>query len=278
MDRGMALFFNSLLAQFQIDPASVRLLRHQDRRGRSPYELWRDSRSDFDLYQHSQSVSNRAKLLAPRWAAFVVPPSGETLFAGMYRCCYRGVNELENVWTHAQGSDPPGTCDIYDLELDERFSDLAGRLVIDWGGSERAWVQRADNQNKVIVALRETFKEPDFPGFLRFAEPLSKIGALPVSWIESLKASRGVYLLTCPRTQEQYVGSATSADGFYGRWLGYVATNHGGNVALKSRDPSDYQVVILEVAGSFATAAEIIDMETLWKRKLQSREMGLNRN
>jgi hypothetical protein len=34
----------------------------------------------------------------------------------------------------------------------------------------------------------------------------------------------------------------------------------------------------LEVAGSAATFEEIIAMEVLWKRKLQSREMGLNKN
>lgn len=49
-------------------------------------------------------------------------------------------------------------------------------------------------------------------------------------------------------------------------------------MGLKSRDPSDYQVSILEVAGSAATVEEIREMEKLWKQKLQSREMGLNRN
>ena len=277
----MALLFNSLLTQFGIEASKVRLLRHKDSRahkGCSPYEMWRDNRPAFEFYQHSQSIENRAKLRAEYWAAFVVPGSGETLFAGFYGCQHRGVNEHENVWRHAPGSDAPGTCDLYDLVRDERFADLEGRLVIDWGASERAWVQRADNQNKTIVELRTAFKEPDFPGFLRFAEPLSKIESLPLSWVTSLRATRGVYLLTCPRTQEQYVGSAYGEDGFYGRWLAYVANSHGGNVELKSRDPSDYQVVILEVAGSFATQAEIVEMETLWKRKLQSRAMGLNRN
>ena len=53
---------------------------------------------------------------------------------------------------------------------------------------------------------------------------------------------------------------------------------HGGNVALKSRDPADYQVSILEVAGTAATTDDVIKMEVQWKSKLQSREMGLNRN
>jgi hypothetical protein len=62
------------------------------------------------------------------------------------------------------------------------------------------------------------------------------------------------------------------------RWLDYFRTGHGGNVALKSRDPSDYQVTILEVAGTAASEADIGKMETRWKEKLQSRAMGLNRN
>ncbi len=85
-------------------------------------------------------------------------------------------------------------------------------------------------------------------------------------------------MLTCPKTREQYVGSAAGADGFHGRWLSYARDGHGGNVGLKSRDPSDYQVSILEVAGSVATFEDILAMEALWKQKLQSREMGLNKN
>lgn len=277
----MPLLFNSILAQIGVLARDVRLLRHQDRRaqkGRTPYELWRDDRPAFEIYQQTQSFGNRSKLQAPYWAAFVVTTSGETLLAGFYGCRYVGVNEVERVWPHTQGSDPAGTCDVYDLTLGEHLNDLAGRLVIEWGESERAWIQRADNQNKVVLQIRETFREPDFPGFTRFIEPLSKIERLPSSWIVALSSSRGVYLLTCPRTREQYVGSASGPGGFYARWISYTRDHHGGNIGLRSRDPSDYQVSILEVAGSAATVDEIIAMEVLWKRKLQSREMGLNRN
>ena len=87
-----------------------------------------------------------------------------------------------------------------------------------------------------------------------------------------------MYLLTCPKTKEQYVGSATGEGGFWGRWQAYVKSGDGGNIALKSRDHSDYQISILEVAGTSSTQENIIQMEGLWKAKLQSREMGLNRN
>jgi hypothetical protein len=35
-------------------------------------------------------------------------------------------------------------------------------------------------------------------------------------WIAALSAGRGVYLLTCPKTKEVYVGKADGADGFWG--------------------------------------------------------------
>ena len=107
---------------------------------------------------------------------------------------------------------------------------------------------------------------------------LSTIAALPTGWLSALGSAKGIYLLTCPRTKEQYVGSATGEDGFLGRWLGYARDGHGNNVALKSRDPSDYQVSILEVSGSTATHEEILAAEQLWKAKRRSREMGLNKN
>jgi len=71
-------------------------------------------------------------------------------------------------------------------------------------------------------------------------------------------------VLTCPRTKEPYIGSATGADGFHGRWLQYFANHHGGNKGLKSREPSDYQVSILEIAGSAQTHDEILAMEGRW--------------
>src|SRR5262249_38968930 len=93
-----------------------------------------------------------------------------------------------------------------------------------------------------------------------------RIEVLPKTWIEILRNSRGVYLLTCPRTKEQYVGSADSDGGFFQRWCEYVQSGHGGNIALKSREASDYQVSILEGAGSAASREDILTIEafTVW--------------
>lgn len=208
---GAVLTFNMLLEHEGIDPAAVRLMRHQDRRsakGRSPYEMWRDDRASFERYQSRQSIGNRSRVTAPYWAAFVVAPDGAALLAGFYHSAYRGLLEIDEPWPHGDGVDLAGTCDVFDLQLDDRISAYAGRLVIEWGPGLKSWIQRADLQIKPIVELRQAFREPEFPGALAFLSQLSKVDALPASWTAALATIRGVYLLTCPRTREQYVGAA----------------------------------------------------------------------
>ena len=277
----MSLMFNTILREAGFKLADVRLIRHKDKsatRGRTPYELWRDNRPAFEQYQSSQRIRSRNKFSAPYWAVFVVNLNDETMFAGIYAARYRGLLEQDTPMPHTDGIDKAGSCDVYDLTLEDRLGDLIGKLFIDWGLGALAWVQYAQRNDKPVTELRKAFKEPAFPGFLNFIQPLSKLSNLPQSWIIALQAASGVYLLTCPRTKEQYVGSATGKQGFWGRWQGYIQTGHGGNLGLQSRDQSDYQVSILEVAGSSATTDDILEMEGRWQAKLQSREMGLNRN
>lgn len=232
----------------------------------------------FDSYQSTQSFGNASKLKAPYWASFVGTPTDETLFVGVYAVSNQRLLENDKPWEHADGIDIAGSCHLYDLKLDQRLSDLIGRLVIEWGQGDRAWVQRADNQDKQIIELRAEFKEPDFPGFLNFVRQLSELKKMPKAWVAALQSTKGIYLLTCPKTKEQYVGSATGVGGFWGRWQDYMQTGHGGNVGLKTKDPSDYQVSILEVAGTAATPDDVLKMEALWKSKLKSGEMRLNKN
>lgn len=277
----MPLMFNSILLGANLPLNDVRLLRHQDHgadKGLTLYELWRDNRPQFEAYQSTQAFKNRDKLTAPYWASFVGTPDGSTLFVGLYAVKYVGLLKKDRPKPHAPGEiDKAGTCDEFRLTVDSRFADLDGKLFIEWGIGRRAWIQYPTRQEKRIIELRTEFKEPDFPGYLNFVESLSRLDRLPPSWVSALKSSRGIYLLTCPKTKEQYVGSATGEFGFWQRWLNYFHTGHGGNVGLKSRDPSDYQVSILEVAGSSMTTDEICKIERLWQAKLQSHEMGLNR-
>ncbi len=92
-----------------------------------------------------------------------------------------------------------------------------------------------------------------------------------------LREQKGIYLLTCPNTKEQYVGKASGVEGFWGRWQDYLRDGHAGNIRLRNR-VSDYQVSILETVGNAVTDDELNALESRWKEKLQSREMGLNAN
>lgn len=56
-----------------------------------------------------------------------------------------------------------------------------------------------------------------------------------------------------------------------------MASGHGGNVGLQLRDPSDYQVSVPKVVGA-NEFPRIGDVESLWKRKLLCRDIGLNLN
>lgn len=278
---GSPLTFRTLLDLAGFDPRSVRLLRHQDNRYTghlSPYILWRDNRPRFEDYQATQGFGDAPDLNAPVWASFVGVPGRETLFVGLYDAALIGPLPEDRRHPITGGIEPAGSCNLYRLIPKAELAEYAGRLWIEWGKGYRAWIQRGDRVPKPVVELRRTFGEDPFPGFSALILNLSDIDTVPASWLAALSSTRGVYLLSCPRTREQYVGIASGAEGFLGRWREYLATGHGGNVGLKSREPSDYQVSILETVGTGATVNDLLAAETRWKAKLLSREMGLNRN
>ena len=270
--------FNSLLRSEGIDPSLVKLARHQDNRypGRpTPFQLWRASDGRFELYQRVQSRSgifDGAQFLA----SFVATPLDETLFVGLF--------EIKSVGLAPKGlidplsGDNVGGYNFYDLEASPRLGDYRGRVAVEWGEGYRAWVQRAGSKDKPVIEIRRSISDPPFPGFLDFRERLSRLSAVPSSWREALSSVGGVYLLTCPNSGKQYVGSANGATGFWGRWEDYVASGHGGNRRMEGLPASDYQVTVLEVAASSASTDELLKMESRWKEKLLTRRFGLNGN
>ncbi len=279
-----ALNFNALLQDEGIDPREVRLLRHSKSKkfAKNPYAVWRENPDDFEKFQRTQDKADSAVLKAQFWAGFVVDPAGKTLFVGLY--AVKGVGAYPCDWIDpvtGESVSAFSNCDFYSTQLQDALRSYAGRLFIEWGEGRRSRIQKAvskTRQDKYISELHERFQEPTFPGYFEFWSQLSEILSLPPTWKSVLSSSKGVYLLTCPETKEQYVGSATGQGGFLERWIQYVVTGHGGNIGLRSRDPSDYRVSILQVAGSNDTWEDVLAMENRWKEKLQSREMGLNRN
>ncbi|HEV2549837.1 MAG TPA: GIY-YIG nuclease family protein [Stellaceae bacterium] len=264
------LKFNTLLAAEGIDPKFVRLARHQDTRvrGRTVYRLWRDDPAAFELYQRIQrrDVFPVGHMIA----GFVGAPDGETLFVGLY-----AVTDREKA--------PPGTHDplsgkdrsgypFYTIERDACLAEFVGRLTIDWGKG-RNWVQRASHQNKQVLEIRRELHDEPFPGFREFRCDIDEIESVPTAWREVLRSVKGVYLLVRKETGKQYVGSAKGDDSLWGRFIDYATTGHGGNKEMKLHRHRNYQATVLKVVNS-DLGIELV--EESWKKKLLSREFGLN--
>jgi hypothetical protein len=270
--------FNALLSAEAIDPATVKLVRHQDKRisGRpTPYQLWKMRDGSFEKYQ---SIQKRPKIFAGAkfLAAFVATPLNETLFVGLY--AIRGTAKAPVGLIDPISGESVEGLNFFNLTLQPALEDYQGRLSIVWGTGYRAWVQRAETNEKKVLEIRRNENEPQFPGFLDFREQLSRLSSVPIAWRGVLSSVGGIYLLTCPNTGKQYVGSAYGAAGFWGRWEEYAASGHGGNRRMMDLPSSDYQVAVLEVAASSTTIENLIEMENRWKEKLRTRKFGLNAN
>jgi hypothetical protein len=279
------LTFNQLLRASDLDPKTVRLLRHRDAKPkiqRALYDAAMRLEGPFAQYQERQGAPQVVEQFraAKYLAGFVAEPgTGDTVFVGIWERLDERSTHLGNPF--APSVPEPSTTHAIEFNTRrlERFDQYTGRLVIAWGDGMRAWVQRADNQDKPIIEIRKTHRDPDFPGYLAFQVSLDQVESLYASWVQVLRTMRGVYLLVRRKTGEQYVGSAYGSDGFYGRWLGYQ-DGHGGNLGMRELAASadEYDVNILEVAASDATVDEICRHESLWKIKLGTRAIGLNRN
>jgi hypothetical protein len=273
------LTFNQMLLAGGLNPLTVRLLRHADERvQRDLFDAAVTAEPRFDQYQQSQSKPKviDAFRAATHVASFVLEPmTKQTVFVGVWS---RG-RELDAPPPDPWGAPTaPGTV-AFELTRLPEFDTYRGRVVIQWGEGTRAWVQRADQQDKKIVELLRDRLPKAFPGYLDVTCKLDQVAALPHSWAEALRIVNGVYLLVHRERGDQYIGVACGADGFLGRWLSY-ADGHGGNVAMRElgSPASAYDASILEVMGSAASPADALMREKLWKEKLGSRARGLNLN
>ena len=105
-------------------------------------------------------------------------------------------------------------------------------------------------------------------------------------WQAAMAAVNAVYLIVDTKAGDRYVGSTYGYDGLLGRWSVYVATGgHGNNKGmishLKSANHSchDLQFSVLQVLSKALPDNQIIDVETLWKKKLLTYEpFGMNQN
>jgi hypothetical protein len=166
---------------------------------------------------------------------------------------------------------------LYDMTYDDSLATYEERLSIDWGPGTRAWVQRAGRLPKSIRAIKD-HEDPPFPGFSQFCLDIDQVPGLYSSWQQRLREVKGIYVLTDKDTGQQYVGSAKGEESLLARFMAYALTGHGGNVELRRRKGARYQIGVLDVVNLALPDRRIEEIEASRKRKLLTREFGLNRN
>lgn len=283
------LNLQSLLLPFGFDPNPkilTKLVRHQDSRF-DVQRLYREGH--FDFYQ---SIQSRRRFHGCRRIISFFGQSG-TLAA------FVGVYDVRDVEGPGNFSLPRGftypemdtqKCYRYSLELDNRFSSLRERLIIDWGAGTRSWVQNYRQGAKPVVELLPRGYVSEFPGFLDVVlthERLTRIVSHPAphrEWHRMLASVAGVYLILDTKTGNQYVGSAYGEGGILARWNVYAKTVHGDTKELRrllKERPNiahDLQFSLLQTLPITLDKREVFKYETLHKRKLGTRAHGLNRN
>ena len=262
-----------------------KLVRHQDRRYGVPALIrsgW------FDMYQSHQKtdIFKGCDFIV----AFIGDGGTRAKFHGMYRVLggrKRRPSDIPDDSPFLDWRDLDGY--YYELQLDSRFADLSGRVVIEWGAGALAWHQHM--RNKPIVEVFPTGRAlAPFSDYLDFSLSYQELQDLVSNeashrdWQSSLSAVAGVYLILAETTGEQYVGSAYGLSGIWGRWQKYAANGHCENKLLKqlisddSSYPDGFRFSVLQVLPKSTKDSEVIRWETQYKTKLGSRATGLNAN
>ena len=250
----------------------VKVLRHRD----AERDLW-DVRSNgrLDHYQNGQSwdVFGGARYLI----SFIAERNKYAKFVG--------------VWEVLGKSKRPNGSFRYRTRELNGYSDLVGRLVVEWGDGTRSWAQWLDRAgDKAVFQLLPPNYVMDFPGFYSFTLSYQKLKEMmenPDSnreWHRMLASVSGFYVILHGSSGKQYIGSAYGKGGIWARWRSYAKNPSGGNTHLKqllAKRPTayrDFQFSILRVLESGATRDEVLAQEVLTKEKLGSRVFGLNNN
>lgn len=226
------------------------------------------------------------------FASFLGRVPGQALFVGLYR-----VNTWKEMATTdilklaavaelvERGNEPDTTRPTYvwfDLvPVPDFYPERKGRLVINWPPPERSWWRRAHNKDEMTVLTihEDSALEAEMDPWESLVLSWDDLGVMPARWKAAIKEWRGAYYTFDVSDGMGYVGSASGGDNLLGRWLGYAATGHGGNVLLRDRDPKDFRFSILQRVSPDMPPAEVVALESTWKRRLHSRTpFGLNDN
>jgi hypothetical protein len=142
----------------------------------------------------------------------------------------------------------------------------------------------------VVSISAEPYRGEPFPGLDRINHTLAQLELVVEQrrpdWQAALQHMKGVYVIHDQATGKPYVGAAYGDTGIWSRLNEYVASLHGGNVALRElvgQHGPDYarqnlRYALLEFWSMRTPDEYVITREAYWKEVLLSRDFGNNKN
>lgn len=184
--------------------------------------------------------------------------------------------------------------DRYKVEYINKYTDLIGRLIIYFTGSNQRGTSFKPSyifDNTTIHGIYESkYRGEKFVSFENINHSFDAIDVIVknelADWKAALSSVFGIYLLTDIATGKHYIGSAYGEYGIWGRWVNYIYSFHGNNMDLlelfgekgETYIKSNFKFTILEIIPPTKSSTEIIHKECLWKEKLMTRAFGFNKN
>ncbi len=280
------LNFSDVLLKAGLNPSKVMLIRHAltDRGFKECY----DKNMVYEYTCHQKSGFSKGY---DYWAVFISGTGTLAKFFALYQvgpAVPDSVNMVPEGLPVRESEEYRGDNEFYLLKPVDLLKEYERKLVIDWGKSTRMWHQKGTSE-KPIVSIQPDEKKV-FSGFedlvLSYDE-LKEIICNPTvyeAWHSALSSVYAIYLIVDRENGKQYVGSAYGSGGLLSRWTCYIDTYHGHNKELKElicNYPERYhsfQFSILQILPKTLTADEVISIESRYKKKLLSKEFGMNAN
>lgn len=269
----MTLTFASILAGAGIDPTQSLVIRHayvREHADGSPGIHANSTETEIMDYTREQSSNPRSFPANPPRTWIVFRPEG---------------GDRARLWAvvvnHGEISND-ATRRTFDLAPTDDLADLKDRLVIRWRSPRRWQINATTAATYPVLEIADAEPVP-FPGFDALTLDYADLQAVMreyryASWRTALASVLGIYLITDTRDGRQYVGKAAGAESISQRWSAYAANGHGGNVELRNLNPGSFRLSLLRVFDP-ATPTRLIDAaESHYKRALDTRRHGLNRN
>lgn len=279
------LTFSDVLNKVGLNPQKVKLIRHA-----LTDKVFRECYVEKKVKEYTSHQKIDFSKGYEYWAVFISDSGTLAKFYGIYRVgdwvpdtpdvIPEGVPECEV--KNFQGKAAYFSLDPLDI-----LKEYENKLTIEWGKSARMWHQKGTTE-KPIVSLQDKKVFSGFENLILSYDELKEIVENPSiyeSWHIALRSVYAIYLIVDKENGKQYVGSAYGEDGLLERWKCYVTTRHGNDKLIKEticNYPERYhyfQFSILQILPKTITPREVIDMETLYKKKLLSyAPFGMNGN